>query len=244
VAFDEAVFMSAEISLPILFVALFAAQSTQAQPVTCPKTLRWIDATHLQRSTRIAGHIGKADTEIFSNATISHLEFDNVSGAVIMMKGKDYPNGINLTFGTGYPKPPKPFDFAEISMAVEPPISEGIWPRISGPCVVDDGVSVHFDETDSSHLFNNVQKFHGTLKRNGLSINYSLVFEDGSDSDSRVEMQGVWKYERELKSFSLETDVQGWHVYRANTYLMTLPIGTQISLATVLKQVTTPSTAN
>lgn len=238
--------MRAEISYSIIFVLLFAAQPVQARQVTCPKDLKWGDATYAQRTTRIEGLVSKADIEIFSNATVSHLEFNGIAGALIMLGAKGDPSGINLTFGAGQPKP---FEFAEIAMVVEPPMTHGAWPRFSGPCAVKDGVVVNFDETEISPSLHSTaatpQKFHITLKRDGLRILYSMAVENEPGSDRGAETwQGVWQHDRKLKSFSLETDVQGWHVFRANTYLMTLPIGTAIPLGAALKRANDPGNKN
>lgn len=238
--------MRTRISLSIFFLAVFETQSAQAQPPICSRDLRWGDATYVQRTTRIGGHVTKADVETFSNATVTHVEIDDVPAAVIRLKASDQPDDIYLTFGADRPKP---FEFAEIGMVLELPMSDGTWSRFSKPCVIEDGVSVYFDESDIPRSINSdagkLPKFHGTLKRSGLRIDYSMMVEDDQTSDGGVmTWDGMWKYSRELKVFSVETDVQGWHVYRANAYLLTLPVGAPISLAAALKQVanTSPKT--
>lgn len=190
------------------------------------------------------GMISNADTQRYSNATVSHLDFDGVAAAMITLGGQGDLQGINLTFGSGQPKP---FEFAEIAMVVEPPMADGSWPRLSGPCSLKNEVTVRFDETEIAPLTHSSAatppKFHGTMKRSGLHINYTMAVDGDQDPERGAETwNGVWMHERNLRRFSLQTDVQGWHVFRVNTYLMTLPTGVPITLATVIEQQTRSDT--
>ncbi len=229
--------MRAKISLSFFFIVILEAQLAQAQPTTCPRDLRWSDATYIQRTTRIGGHVSKANFEKFSNATFVRFEFDGVPKAVVIrLKGREHVDDIYLTSGSDRPRPS---DFSEIGMVLDLPMSDGTWPRLSNPCAPEDGVSVHFDETDMPSDAGKSTKFHGTLTRSGLRITYVMTaqVEDDKASDGvPMALEGTWKYTRELEEISSEIDVQGWHLYRADVYLKTLPVGAPISLATALKQ--------
>ena len=53
--------------------------------------------------------------------------------------------------------------------------------------------------------------------------------------ESGERWQGEMNYSRDLQNFDLQTDVQGWHVFRANTYIKTLPSDAPVSLLTVIE---------
>jgi hypothetical protein len=59
-----------------------------------------------------------------------------------------------------------------------------------------------------------------------------MVVEDGE------RWQGEANYTSELKHFDLHTDVQGWHVFRANSYVETLPAGKPVSMLSVIEKMT------
>lgn len=217
-------------SLMFLVLAMLNASRAYAQ-VACPSDLKWTDATYAQRKTAKDGQVVMADTEIFRNTSIAHLSVDGVMSGMIEVFSKNRTSSLQLTFGHNVPNP---IEFAEISMIVEPPMAYEVWPRMIGPCSIADGVSVDFDENDipasTKRYSQAIPKFKGTLLRTGLRVSYSMFVEDGES------WQGEASYSRALKDFDLRTDVQGWHVFRANSYLETLPIGKPISVLSVMKK--------
>jgi hypothetical protein len=225
--------------LPLIFlIAVLTAQSALAQPIACPKELKWTDATYLQGNVRVDAQLVKADIEIFSNVTVVHLDAGGTAAAAILSKKDTYATGINLTFGSG---PPKPLDFAEISMIAAPPMSDGKWPRFSKPCQLQDGVIQRFDERDlAPYVRENAQatgRLHGTLQRKGPAVEYVMVAEGSPQSDRGTETwQGAARFDQQLRPFPLTTDVQGWHVFRGNVYLRTLPLGKPVPLSSVLDE--------
>lgn len=217
-------------SLLFLVLAIFGVPETYAQ-TGCPKELKWTDATYAQRITTKNGRAVKADAEAFVNASIVHLSLDGVQSGMIEVFSKTRANSIQLTFGHNRPNP---VEFSEISMVVEPPMANGTWPRMMGPCSVSDGVSTDFDERDIPKFTKEhaqaIPKFKGTLRRTGLRISYSMVVEDGET------WQGEASYDRALRDFDVHTDVQGWHVFRANSYVETLPVGSPVSVLSVIEK--------
>jgi hypothetical protein len=221
--------MSLTTSSLILVVAMFNALSIHAQE--CPQELKWEDATFAQRTIKRTTQIMKADIETFANASVIHLDIDGVQSGMIDVLAEKRDDSIQLTFGDGKPRP---VEFSEISMAAEPPMSSGTWPRMKGPCSIPDGDSVDFDEGDMSAFIKEhaqeFPKFRGTLTRGGLRISYSMTVEGGEA------WQGEVNYARELKKFDLRTDVQGWHVFRANSLVETIPVGKPVSVLSVIEQ--------
>jgi hypothetical protein len=217
-------------SLFVLSVATNFVHSAFAQ-TKCAQELKWIDATYAQRTTTRGSQLVKADVESFANASVIHLDINGVKTAMIDMSIKRGEGSIQLTFGGGQPKP---VEFSEISMAVEPPMSSGDWPRMKGPCSIPDGENVNFDESDLPAFVKghaqSFPKFRGTLMRNGLRIRYSMTVEDGET------WQGEANYVSASKDIDVRTDVQGWHIFRANSYVETLPVGQPVSLLSVIQR--------
>jgi hypothetical protein len=217
-------------SVLFLVLPMFGAPKIYAQ-ATCPSVLKWTDATYAQRTTTKDGHVVQADTEVFRNASIAHLNVDGVESGIIEIFSKNRVNSIQFTLGHDNPNP---VEFAEISMVVTPPMANEAWPRMMGPCSVPDDVSTDFDEDEipafAKKYAQTTLKFKGTLLRTGLRISYSMFVADGES------WQGEASYNRELKDFDMRTDVQGWHVYRANSYVETLPIGKPISVLSVIEK--------
>jgi predicted methyltransferase len=213
-----------------LVLAMFKATEAYAQ-ADCPKELKWTDATYAQRITTKNGQVVKADSQAFANASIAHLSFDGARSAKIEVFSKNRTSSIQLTFGGSKPNP---VEFAEISMVVEPPMANGAWPRMMGPCSLPDGVNIDFDEADipafTKEHAQATPRFKGTLRRSGLHISYAMMVEDGET------WQGEVNYSRELKKFDLHTDVQGWHVFRANAYVETLPVGKPVPMLSVIEK--------
>jgi len=207
---------------------------SQAQ-VTCPKELKWIDATYAERKITREGQIESAKVETFLNASVIHVDIGKVQSGMIEIVPKNQVDSIRLTFGRDRPKPS---DFAEVSMLVEPPMTSTAWPRMMGPCAISNGIDIEFDESDvpdfiAAHA-NNIPKFNGIIRRDGLNVRYSMKVE------SAERWQGEMNYSRDLHSFDLQTDVQGWHVFRGDIYIKTLPSGAPVSLLSVIEQMPSP----
>lgn len=217
-------------SLLVLVLAMFKTPETYAQ-AGCPKELKWTDATYAQRTTTKNGQVVKADAEAFVNAFIAHLSVDGARSGMIDVFIKNRTRSVQLTFGDSKPNP---VEFSEISMVVEPPMANGAWPRMMSPCSLPDGVNIDFDENDippfTKEHAQAIPGFKGTLRRSGLSISYSMVVEGGET------WQGEANYGRELKNFDVHTDVQGWHVFRSNSYVETLPVGKPVSILSVIEK--------
>ena len=103
-----------------------------------------------------------------------------------------------------------------------------------GPCSLSEGVDIDFDEADipafTKEHAQSTPGFNGTLRRSGLRISYSMVVEDGET------WHGEANYSHDLKKFDLHTDVQGWHVFRANVYVETLPVGKPVPILSVVEK--------
>ena len=230
--------MPQKTSLSALCFVLFAALNARAQSANCPPELQWTEATSQQRITPMEGQLAEARVEVFANATVSTLDIGGDKAGVLAMKAGHGFDGINLTFGKDQPKP---FDFAEISMAVAPPMVDLSFPSFATPCAVNDIGPLPFSEQDLAPADRRdmpTLKFQGTLQRTGLRIAYSMTLQEGGTAKAGSETStGTWRYEQTLKNFPLDTDVQGWHVYRGNTFLMTLPAGRPLALSAALKQV-------
>lgn len=166
-------------SLVFLVLATLNASKAHAQ-AACPSDLKWTDTTYAQRKIAKDGRVLIADTEIFRNASIAHLNVDGVMSGMIEIFSKNRTNSLQFTFGHNVPNP---IEFGEISMIVEPPMANEVWPRMVGPCSIADGVGVDFDENDipvsTKQYSQAVPEFKGTLLRTGLHISYSMFVEDG-----------------------------------------------------------------
>lgn len=214
-----------------LFALAMANPLLAHAQATCPKDLKWIDATYAERTITRPSQLESAKIEAFSNASVIYVANGGIRSGMIEILPKHRPDSIQLTFGRDQPTP---IEFSEASMLVEPPMTSDAWPRMMGPCAVSDGVGIEFDEKDVPTFIeahsNGIPKFRGVMKRNGLSVSYSMTVGNGE------QWQGELNYSRELKSFDLQTDVQGWHVFRANSYVKTLPTGKPVSILSVIEQ--------
>ncbi len=121
-------------------------------------------------------------------------------------------------------------------------MADGSWPRFANPCITDDGVTMHFNENDMALKGHAGQlRLRGQLRRDGLRIVYSASGEGLEASAVASEaVEGTLRYDGALHPISDAIDLQGWHVYRGNNYVKTLPLGLPIPLATVLKQLIDP----
>lgn len=219
---------------PSLLTALAISYTSFSHAqITCPATLKWTDATYAERTTIKKGRVWKAKVENFSEASVVHLNMDGIVAALITVLPQDPVDSIRFTSGRGVPNP---IEFSETSMVVEPPMTHGDWPRMTGPCAVPEGVSLNFDQTDVPQLArardDSGPKFKGIIKREGLGVSYSM--EAGGDES----WQGSLRYTAALKELDPQTDVQGWHVFRGTKYVETLPAGKPIFVRSVVGRMT------
>lgn len=225
--------------LPVVFAAAAVGGPGMAQGLPCPAQLTWREAIHAQR-TAVDDRSGRrvhAETEEFSNAWLAVIDEGGDRAALLRMKAGAH--AVALTFGAGRPAPA---GFAEMVMAVEAPMGDGSWPRMKRPCDIRDGGVVAFSEKDlpgdrGPEALGSL-RFHGVLTRQGLSFSYRAAFEaDGANP--RVTLHGSLRYGHPAKPFDLATDMQGWHVYRDDRFVRTIPAGARTPLSAVLQELGT-----
>lgn len=217
---------------PSLLLALaISSPSFSYAQATCPATLKWTDATDVERTTAKKGRVWKAKVENYTNASVAHLDVDGKQAAIITILPSNSSDTIRLTSG---PDKPNPAVFSEISMLLAPPMTRGDWPRMKNPCALADGAGIDFDETDIPGLEHakgeDGPTVTGTIKREGLNITYSM------EADGKESWQGRLGYAPAAKEIDPNTDVQGWHVFRGRDYVETLPAGQPVALGTVIKK--------
>ncbi|MBV8634164.1 MAG: hypothetical protein JO002_06715 [Burkholderiaceae bacterium] len=170
------------ISRWLLGVLTFTPFLSEAQ-VTCPKELKWIDATYAERKITRNGQIESAKIEAFLNASVIHVTIGNVQSGMIEIFPKNHADSIRLTFGRDRPKPS---DFDEVSMLVEPPMTNAAWPRMKGPCAVSSGADIEFDESDAPDFIeahtDNIPKFKGVIRRDDRKRITSTVLNQVAES--------------------------------------------------------------
>jgi hypothetical protein len=223
-------------SFLLILVATGVSGSTMAQDLLCTQSITWRGATYAQRTTNIEGQLIRAEIESFSNVWFAQINEGPERAAIISVKEKFGGDAITLTFGKDRPKPS---DFSEIGMAVEPPMGDGNWPRMKNPCDVKDGSVVEFNENEmdvaTGENSMKTPRFRGVLRRKSMRFSYSIEFE-ANGTDQAMSWQGELNYGSATKIFNMATDVQGWHLYRAGTFVKTMPIGKTVDLSTVLNE--------
>jgi hypothetical protein len=227
--------MKLKISILAFVATIGISQPSMADGLLCAEELTWRDAIHAERtSIDINGRLIQAKVENFSNAWLAVI--DEGGSKSILLRMNSGSDAISLTFGSNRPKP---IEFAEIAMAVEAPMGDGSWPRMKRPCDIKDGSVIEFSEKDMpTNMFLNAMKlsrFHGVLKRQALSFSY--VFKVEADGvEPSFSYQGSLRYGHPNKAIDLSTDMEGWHVYRANTFVKTIPAGVPVPLSAVLNE--------
>jgi hypothetical protein len=221
--------------LPIL-ATIAIGQPSMAHGLLCPEELTWRDATYAERSTVDSnGRSVQASVENFSNAVLALVGEGDVKARLLRIKTGNV--AISLTLGN---KPEKPNSFAEISMAVEAPMGDGSWPGMKRPCDIKDGSVIAFSEKDMpAEPGSNSRpplKFHGVLKREVLSFSYVVTVEAEGAGPS-FSYRGHLRYGPTDKAFDLATNVEGWDVYRADTFVKTIPAGVRVPLSAVLSEI-------
>jgi hypothetical protein len=220
--------------LPFL-TAIAISQPSVAHGLLCPKELTWRDATYAERSTVDSdGRLIRVSVENFQNALLAVVDQADYKAKLLSMKTGATP--ISLTLGNNRPEPTK---FSEIAMAVEPPMGDGNWPRMKRPCDIEDGSVIAFSEKDirvepDANTMAS-PRFHGVLQRQALSFNYVITVEaDGAEPS--FSYQGSLRYGPPDRAFDLATDMEGWHVYRANSFVRTIPTEGRMPLSAVVNE--------
>ncbi len=208
-----------------------------AQDLSCPAALTWRDATYARRiiDTGIDGRT--ITVELEGSPTLWRAQFDAGEGrvAIISMENKTADGTIALTFGKNRPRPS---DFADIAKAVEPPMVAGNWRGMERPCAVKNGSAIAFDEKNvpnTKALAAKPVAVRGVLRRDGLRFTYSATLSDKATSPG-LSWQGELIFSASARLAQQTGDVQGWHVYRADTFVRTIPLGKPVALATVLAE--------
>jgi len=217
-------------ALSVLFAAILGTVPAHAKDL-CRQEFKWTEATYAKRDTRKAGQVTLAEVEVFANATVTRLNIDGARSGVIDLRRTANATSIQLTYGSSKPAP---LEFAEISMIVEPPMARGNWPRLMVPCSIPDGTAVTFDENDvpaAERIGAHPRKFRGALQRDGLRVSYSMTADDGEV------WQGELAYGVDLPDLDLNTDVSGWNVFRAGSYVETLPANMPAPLRVALERI-------
>jgi len=223
--------------LPILSLAcLVPSPPAMGQAPSCPKELRWQDATYAQRTTKINNKVIRASAERFTNLQVAEIVWNDERTALISMDSPAGADPIALTFGASRPVPDT---FGEIATVLEPPMAELSFRRMQRPCDVADGSRIEFDAHDLPAEIRDAlarkSSFHGVLQRRGLEFVYAWTV-DAYAAGEASSWQGTLRYGRATTAFDLSTDVQGWHVYRAGAFVKTIAVGAPMPLSAVLKE--------
>lgn len=227
--------MTPRISSILFIAAIVLSRSTLAQDSSCPQNLSWRDASFAQRLTNEEGQTLKATIEGFSNLSIAQIDAGAYRGKVMSLRGRPGDDAIAFTFGEARLAPQ---EFAEISIAVEPPMVNGTWPRMRKPCDIKDGSVIEFDENDmadnAGEKTANQAKLRGVIRRQGLRFTYTVTI-DATGGQTPAVWQGELNYEPP-QPFDMTTDVQGWHVFRGGRFVRAIPLGKPVQVATVLNE--------
>jgi len=221
--------------LPILPFACIAVSSpVMGQALSCPKELRWQDATYAQQTTTINDKVIRATTERFANLQVAEIVEDGERVAIMSMDAPAGREPIALTFGVSRPVPAT---FGEIAMVLAPPMAELSWPGMQRPCDVADGARIEFGDRDLPVEIRKALRprssFRGVLTRQGLEFVYAAA-ADADGAGEAVSWQGTLRYGPATKAFDLATDVQGWHVYQGGILVKTIAVGAPVPLSAAL----------
>lgn len=228
--------MNVKTTVPFLWIALASAVATPVLAAECQQNLKWTDATFAQRDTVLTDISSSAEIRSYSNGMVASMTIKGATARMLRMNAKGDQESIYFTEGPGKPKPS---DFSEISMLVEPPMTHG-WPRFAKPCALPDKVAVPFDERDLPVLGQGPKgKMSGTIERDGAQLKYSLEADSPPPQGRGMEKwQGVVDYSRQLTLVPMQMDIQGWHMWRGNTFVRTLAKGKPVTVASVLAAAT------
>lgn len=215
-----------------LFLTSFLVQADESK---CPRTLAWKDATYLKRTFYNGNLAARAEWKLYSDATYSMLEVDGKTIQLVMLA-----NGLNLTYGK---QRPNPSEFVNIASAVAGPMwddSRANLPRFPKPCDLKNGESYPFNERDFIYWKSNDaqmdRRIFGSLKRQGFVVSYAMEIKRGKSDEQLDSLYGTWEFQNKLDKFPEATEVQGWHLFRGNEFLKTLPTTSKFTLRELLLQ--------
>ncbi|MBR7744994.1 hypothetical protein [Undibacterium baiyunense] len=207
----------------------------QAYESKCTRTMAWKEATHLKRTSYNGNLAAKAEWKLYSDATYSMLEVDGKTIQLIQLE-----NGLSLTYGK---QQPNPSEFINIASAVAGPMwddGRANLPRFPKPCDLKDGESYPFNERDFIYWKSNdaqlERRIYGSLKRQGFVVSYAMEIKRGKSDEQLDSLYGTWEYQSKLEKFPETTEVQGWHLFRGNVFLQTLPTTSKFTLRELLLQ--------
>lgn len=222
------------------FAGVILSPLVMAQESSCPKERTWQEAIYAQRTAKIDGQLFTFEAEDFSNASTAVIDGGGDRSGVIWIPMKTGNDTIALTFGKNRPAPA---EFGEIGMAVAGPMGVFNWRRMKRPCDMKDGSVFEFSEKDleidTHENASDLSTYHGVMKRKGLDFSYSVKFE-ASGTEPDFSGEGKLRY-GVPKPFDFVTDVQGWNLYRANTFVRTIPVGKPVPLSAVLDEISDSS---
>ncbi len=224
--------MTFKMTLPLLMAALAGVYAAPAQSAECRQELKWSDATYAKRTTVLPSDTLTAEITGYSNGMHASMTVNGATSAVLRIDSKGGSESIYFTYGDGKPKPS---EFGEVSMLVEPPMSQD-WKRFGRPCSMEDKVAIKFDERDLPAGTRDI-KLVGTIERDGAQLSYSMDSEaPPPNGRGKEKWEGVLNYSRQTKLVPMDKDMQGWHVWRGGTFVRTLPAGKPITIGSVLGQ--------
>ena len=152
----------------------------------------------------------------------------------------DFPNDTTIAFSSD--KKPEPVAYG-FSMGLEAPMwnwDEKSMPKLAGPCVLEDGKTIHLNEADFIDMNFPDRKIEGrlsmSLRRVGLSVRYEIKvqYDDPNVDDSNY--FGVWKFNSNLKNFPPNFDVQAWSVFRERKLLISIRKGKPFPVSKLKKK--------
>ncbi|MEW6024321.1 MAG: hypothetical protein AB1807_19535 [Pseudomonadota bacterium] len=144
---------------------------------------------------------------------------------------------IEFTSGKNFPKP---VQFLHAGVRSAPMMGDGSWPMLARPADVEDGDTVEFDEKNvRADLRARMAKralFRGVMQRQGGHFHYVVTFE-AHGADPAFSMEGELIFGEANKAFDLATDMQGWHIFRDDVLIKTIPLGQPVPLSAVLSEI-------
>lgn len=219
-----------------LFLFVFTSLSADAQFLQCPKSLSWKDATRLQRSSFQGAITTKTEWKKYRNATVSERQVDGVKIQLIDLGGGNF-----LTYGNPRPSPK---DFDNLQASVASPMWESgtvSLPKFSTPCVLKENESQPFNEKDfiywKSAGSQTDMKIFGSVKRQGLTIVYSMEIQRGASDEQFQHLYGVWEYQAKLDALSDQIALRDWHLFRDAEFVETISATSKLTLGELLSRV-------
>lgn len=222
-------------AISLVLLGLCQPGVVQADPIS--REVGWQDAIYAQRSAGGDGRLARIRFENFSNAWTGDVEQDGERYRLVSMHTRAGGDTIEFTSGKNFPKP---VQFLHAGVRSEPMMGDGSWPMLARPADIEDGGMVEFDEknvrADLRARMAERAPFRGVMQRQGGHFHYIVAFE-AHGADPAFSMEGELIFGEAKKAFDLATDMQGWHVYRDNTLIKTIPLGQPAPLSAVLSEI-------